>query len=342
MADRVVYACVAILFTLTIIALDWRLSLDIGRVLEGAPLDAAKPWWVALIERGSFIPLTLLALVLMGYHEMRHMLRRMGIRAHWFVSLATIIALTLCPWLSAGGLLGVRPDRMEGFHGTVALLMLGSLWLFIAQVTRERAVQSLVDVCSTFFIMIYLGLLPSFAIYIRSSIYLSPGEGAWLLFSVILVIKASDIGGYLFGTLLGRHKITPNISPSKSIEGTLGGILLSVAVSVGFALASRSVGLWLLPTTGSPISPSPFQLVLSDIVSPLGQIGVSNAAIFGVVMGIVALMGDLFESCLKRAAQVKDSARLIPRVGGILDVTDSLYLGVPVAWLMFSTIWGVI
>ena len=120
----------------------------------------------------------------------------------------------------------------------------------------------------------------------------------------ILVIKLSDIGGYLFGSRWGKHKIAPSISPKKSYEGLVGGVFLSCAGGVAIAH---------------------FLIRESFKGTPLWIIGALCALI-----AVVALLSDLVESALKRKAGVKDSGSTLPGIGGALDLADSLLLATPV------------
>ena len=141
-----------------------------------------------------------------------------------------------------------------------------------------------------------------FPFFLLETVYFRTLGGLPLLFYTICVVKSMDTGGYIFGLssakLLpgGNHKIAPTISPNKSWEGVLGGMLMSVGVSLIFyKFNGGNWGVYIL---------------------------------HGVVLSLLSLAGDLTESSLKRSAGVKDSANWIPGMGGLLDVFDSfLYVG---------------
>jgi CDP-diglyceride synthetase len=120
-------------------------------------------------------------------------------------------------------------------------------------------------------------------------------------FAVIAVSKTSDIGGYVVGTLVGRRRIAPAVSPKKSWEGTIAGVLASFGVA---ALLSREL-------VGPPLF----------------------AGAIGALLAVASLFGDLIESGIKRWAGVKDSATLIPQFGGFLDMLDGILVAAPVAAL---------
>jgi phosphatidate cytidylyltransferase len=140
-----------------------------------------------------------------------------------------------------------------------------------------------------------------------AGVAVSPG-GVLLLMPVLLT-WASDIGAFFVGRAIGRRKLMPAISPSKTVAGAVGGLLASIVVAwLAVRLALRPVA----------------QLAFS----PLGTI------VFGAVISIAAQVGDLFESLLKREAGVKDSSSLIPGHGGVLDRFDSLLFALPTAQLL--------
>ena len=126
-------------------------------------------------------------------------------------------------------------------------------------------------------------------------------RGVGTALAVVAVSKASDIGGYFAGTLLGKRRIAPAVSPKKTWEGTIFGVLLSAGVA----------GLLHGNLVGTPVF----------------------AAVIGLVIGVASLFGDLIESGLKRWADAKDSAYLLPEFGGILDLLDGILVAGPVAVL---------
>lgn len=156
----------------------------------------------------------------------------------------------------------------------------------------------------TVFAVVYLGVLPAFLIQLRWL----PVVGLWAVLATVFVPKVGDIGAYFTGRLLGRHRMTPILSPKKTWEGLAGGLLAAAGTAVGISLAA--------PTMFSR--------------------GQAEAATFGVTIGIVGVIGDLFESLLKRDAQMKDASASIPGFGGALDVIDSVLYAAPVAYLWLT------
>ncbi len=161
---------------------------------------------------------------------------------------------------------------------------------------------------------VYVGLLLSFVVQLR--LFGSNLTGLTALASLIAVVKMGDSGAYTIGRLFGRHKMTPLLSPGKTWEGAAGAVLGAV------------LGAWLvfrLMPTGTASAAPDFRW---------GWI------VYGVVVGIAGLIGDLAESLIKRDAGRKDSSPWMPGFGGVLDVLDSIVFAAPVAWLLW--VWGVV
>jgi phosphatidate cytidylyltransferase len=138
-------------------------------------------------------------------------------------------------------------------------------------------------------------------------------SGALLLMLPMLVTWASDTGAYAVGRMIGRRKLIPKVSPGKTVEGAIGGIVASVLVAWAFG-----------------------DLVLRD----MAQLGFKwfpwGIVVFGVAISIAAQIGDLFESLIKREAGMKDSSRILPGHGGILDRLDSMFFVLPVSFLFMQ------
>jgi phosphatidate cytidylyltransferase len=130
-------------------------------------------------------------------------------------------------------------------------------------------------------------------------------NGAWLLLLAIAIIVLADVGGYIAGNLLGKHKLAPIISPGKTWEGFAGGLLLQLPLIAAL--------LWLLPDTE-----------------------IKNWLILVFPVALYSVLGDLFESMVKRQSGVKDSSQLLPGHGGVLDRIDGIMAGMPLFALLLS------
>jgi phosphatidate cytidylyltransferase len=149
---------------------------------------------------------------------------------------------------------------------------------------------------------IYIGMPLNYFLQIYQQA--GPVRGVeWLLLIVVTVV-ASDVAALLVGTRIGRHPFFPAISPKKTVEGALAGLLFSVPVMVLGGLFVLRLGLW-------------------------------HAAALGLLIGVTAQIGDLVESQMKRLAQVKDSSQLVPGHGGVLDRLDSV-LFPPIAVFLYA------
>jgi len=134
--------------------------------------------------------------------------------------------------------------------------------------------------------------------------------GAWWLLYVMLLVWGADSGAYLFGKLFGKHKLAPKVSPGKTWEGLIGGLVVSALIS------------WLFGRY-APLSVAPVTLLICSVIAALASV-----------------LGDLTESMFKREAGIKDSGHLIPGHGGILDRIDSLTAAIPVFACLLLLVFG--
>ena len=153
--------------------------------------------------------------------------------------------------------------------------------------------------------IIYLGTTLPFIIELRglpdNQEIIDPALGGWLLLLVIITTALSDTGGYFFGRAFGKHKLFETVSPKKTIEGAVGGLLCAVGGC----------------------------FVMQSFVPSMDRLTVVDCFALGVVGTIASIIGDLVESLLKRGYGVKDSGTLIPGHGGVLDRVDALLFSAP-------------
>jgi phosphatidate cytidylyltransferase len=180
-------------------------------------------------------------------------------------------------------------------------IVLMLLFLIIMQFKRRENAGVITDISTTLFGILYICWFFSFLIKIR---YLAGGIG--LLATVIIITKFGDIGAYLVGTRFGKHPLLPRISPKKSIEGAIGGL--------GFGILA------------------------SFVCRPFLNFSYWQLLFVGIILSVLGQIGDLSESLLKRDCNVKDSGNLIPGIGGILDLIDSLLFTAPVFYFYLSII----
>jgi phosphatidate cytidylyltransferase len=200
-------------------------------------------------------------------------------------------------------------------NGILLAVALGTILAILAEMYRyQQPGEVIARLAVSMLAMVYVGVLMSFVVQLRN---LFPDErGLYALVSLIAVVKLSDIGAYTVGRLIGKHKMSPTLSPGKTWEGALGGVLFSCA---GAYVIFR---IWLAPETGS----SPHGLTWGWLM-------------FGIAMAISGMLGDLAESLLKRDAGRKDSSTWMPGFGGVMDLLDSILLAAPVAYLFWAAGW---
>jgi phosphatidate cytidylyltransferase len=208
---------------------------------------------------------------------------------------------------------GANGARLEAL-----LLAVGGILLLVQILFDARAQRPMESAAITLLGLFYVPFLMGF--YIRLAQWDATGPltlsrgGIFLAFYASLVVKFTDVGAYAAGMTFGRHKMFPRISPAKSWEGLAGGLLMSVIFSVGAVLVAHS---WsVVPKT------------------PLTHMRLPVAAGLGLLLGVVGVLGDLVESMFKRSVKAKDSSGVVPGLGGLLDVFDSLLFAPAVLYLL--------
>ena len=218
------------------------------------------------------------------------------------------IMLMVGTFLHFSGKLGIweTPSRVNDFE--TSFLIVFVLGLCVRQFLSRSNTAGIEAISVTLFGLMYVPWLLNFIQKIHFFPF-GPGHrssGAYYVLYFILVTKFSDTGAYLVGSLAGKHKMIPRISPGKTWEGFAGGVLVSTGASVLFAWLAgpRLVGMnWM------------------------------HATILGVLLSVAAVIGDLIESLFKREAGVKDSGARFPGIGGILDLLDSLLFNAPLMYV---------
>jgi phosphatidate cytidylyltransferase len=186
--------------------------------------------------------------------------------------------------------------RFELTRGWELLLItLALLFLIMIQFRRRQNTGVIISLSTTIFGVLYITWFMGFLVKLR---YLDYGAG--LVAGVLLITKVGDVGAYLLGSRFGRHALISRVSPNKTKEGFLGGILFSVFAALGSKF----------------FMPANFSYL--------------HLLILGLFLGILGQLGDLSESLMKRDCAVKDSGAIFPGLGGALDCIDSLLFTAPV------------
>jgi len=217
-----------------------------------------------------------------------------------------VLLAALLPLAVHAHVLGVvRVPLVVGVLAVVAVLG-AAIWL------RGVEGKPLGAAATTVFIALYTGATLSYAYALRYHNYaVGDVAGALVVIFPVVLTWASDTGAYFSGRLIGGRKLIPSVSPGKTVAGAVGALVVTVLVAYAF--------MRYLLTPKAQLAFTPWGLVL-----------------FALTISVVAQIGDLAESLLKREAGVKDSGTLFPGHGGVLDRLDSLFFVLPAAYALYD------
>ncbi len=277
--------------------------------LLGAPLLIGAALWTGGVPSCPIWPfpgwpfaLLALAMVIVGLREFYDGCRAFGLapRDGLGISLGVFLLLLATPLI----------------HDPSAALMLGLTFFILASLTLEIVHphrSPLKSLAPTWMGALYIGWLLPFALRLR---FITPGlvhvpepwsavgEGGWLLLFTLLVTSAVDIGAYFVGKTMGKRKLAPEVSPGKTVEGSVGGVVVAMIVA---ALLANGLGMRL-----------DFTMIAAGLI------------------GVTSQLGDLAKSAIKREIGIKDFGTLIPGHGGVLDRFDSLLFTAPTVYLLIT------
>jgi phosphatidate cytidylyltransferase len=237
-------------------------------------------------------------------HEFYGMTRKMGLRPFHWMGILMGVLMTAVPYY-----LLVYRDASEAVLGIPTVLLVLTLVISCGRVLGERDTTNRVEtVAATVIGVLYIPFMLQFliAILMRET---DSTENLALCLWVVAVSKFCDVGALLTGLAIGRHKMAPSISPKKTWEGAVGGVVISAGVGAAIAHFAADY----LPADMTP----------------------TIAALIAAPLAIITIVSDLIESAIKRRADTKDTGTLIPGIGGAFDLTDSLILTAPVAYFIF-------
>ncbi len=262
----------------------------------------------AFISDGVFI-LLIAVLALAGLIEFYGIAAKRGMVNFKWCGLVGGLLLMVGTFLQLNGKLGINnsPARVNDFE--TSFLILFVLGLCVRQFVSKTNAAGLTAIATTLFGLMYVPWLLNFIqkiSFFPFPVGSSVDAGKYFLLYFILVTKFSDMGAYAVGSLIGKHKMIPRISPAKTWEGFFGAIVVSTGASIAFVhfFGAKMVGMNYL-----------------------------HATMLGIILSVAAVIGDLIESLFKREAGVKDSGKLFPGIGGILDLLDSLLFNAPLMYL---------
>lgn len=252
------------------------------------------PLFLGLTWLGG-IAFNVFLLVILGFagFEYSRMLKNSGYKVSFPLTIAVIMTLVLLRVFTTAWL--------EPLAWTAILFFLGGFSFWQYEHGDDKAFISLgLQVFGVFFI----GVLGAYGISLNQS---QPHGNLWLLVTIALVWLV-DSGAYFIGSRFGKRKILPKLSPKKTLEGLIGGILVGLisGVLIGWTLRK-----------------------------PLPELGLLNGAGLGLILGPVAFFGDTLLSLIKRSLAVKDTGSLIPGHGGVLDRLDSMLWAMAAGYFFF-------
>jgi phosphatidate cytidylyltransferase len=251
----------------------------------------------------------IMGIVLLGLREFYRLIEDKGAQPLVGFGLAAGVAIPVVAYVG------------NEYHATI-LMTATLLAVMVAQVGKAQITEALASISGTFFGVFYVGWLLSHAVVLRqfhevvaakwgptAAAGISPDAGVFYMLFTLSSVVMCDVGAYFGGRAWGRRKLAPQISPSKTVEGALSGVGLGICSG----LVAKGV----------------FDLAWPSLSREFSWLA---ALFFGLVLSIVGIIGDLVESLLKRDARVKDTGRLLPGMGGVLDRIDSNLLAIPVMY----------
>jgi phosphatidate cytidylyltransferase len=216
--------------------------------------------------------------------------------------------------LLLGGLITVAPWLEARYHWPSYHLIAIATAVFSVRLLGERTPEHRVDsLASTIFGLIYISYMLSYFVRIVVPLpgdTVSPNGRLLLCLWLIATSKFTDMGGLLTGMAIGKHKMSPQISPKKTWEGFIGGIIASMGIAALIAWRAHAY----LPPHMTPLM----------------------CALAAIPIALLSVVGDLVESVIKRRADIKDSGSILPGQGGFFDTSDSLILVAPAGFLFFG------
>ena len=242
--------------------------------------------------------ITVMGLTVGGLYEFFYMIKKKGIPIYSYTGIFIGILIPASIY--------TRFELTRNWE--LLFIVLAFLLILFLQFARQDNSNAIVGISTTLFGVLYVSWFLSFLIKIR---FLLPGiEGVKLLAFILLVTKAGDIGALLIGSWKGKHPLLPRVSPNKTIEGFLGGFVFSIITA----------------------------LCLKSFLPDVPQFSYLHVALMGAFFCGLGQIGDLSESLMKRDCNVKDSGRLFPGLGGVLDIIDSVLFATPAFYLYMSAV----
>lgn len=259
---------------------------------------------VLLVVLAPFTPIFCIGMSVLAVMASFELLRVFGIHNDWHISAPSYLLAAALPFAAY---FVTDETRVKFILIEAAIIFIYLVYLLGAAVFSHKKIK-FVLVAAVFMALVYV--IVSFT---SLSLLMYVNKGLFYFGVIIISSWGCDAGAYFIGCKFGKHKLIPDVSPNKSVEGAIGGVLVSIVLNVLYGF----------------------------VVSSLGGAKVEylSLALLGLVLSIVAMVGDLIASLIKREYGIKDYSNLLPGHGGIVDRFDSVF---PIATflLMMSAVWA--
>jgi len=281
-------------------------AADPSLLLRVVSATVFLPLLVLMAKVGGVLYLGFTVLfVALALREFYAMMVTKGLKPHWKSGFLASLLFTV------GIFVRLRTHRTEEWHlaGLLTVLLIAML---LAELRRGASKQTLVNTSSTLLGVLYIGWLGSHVGALRElpwTLHQPYAVGMSYALLPFFLAWTCDTAAYAVGRLWGKHRLAPRVSPQKSVEGAIGGFVVTTAAGLG----ARA---WFAP-----------------------YLSVPDALALGALTGVFAQLGDLVESLLKRDAEAKESSSLIPGHGGVLDRFDSVLFTAPLVY--YFLVWEV-
>ena len=276
-------------------------GLSLGALFLGGAIVLPQIWvWVIIVVVST-----------LGQLEFYILANKAGIPVYRVWGVVCGMAMISATYFTAGPL----PEQIAQSYKWESIVLLASFMIIFArQFYQKDTAKSIEIIGATLLGILYVPFLLNFATRLAfawtgtQNAFRMSETGRLLILYLLIVVKITDVGAFFVGSAIGKHKLIPRVSPGKTWEGLIGGLAAAVVASCSFCYIVEG-------NFGDKI-----------------HMEMTDAAILGLVLGLSGVVGDLFESVLKRSADKKESGKTIPGMGGVLDVIDSLLFGAPVLY----------
>lgn len=264
----------------------------------------------ALFTEKLFSDITFLVVILLiagfGLQEFYELCEKRNLVTFRIWGMLAAYGMMVSSWVYLSGYFVARRSPAQANSFETSILIIFVLGLCVRQFLSRSNTMGILAISTTLFGLMYVPWLLNFFQKINYYPFQNAKSGHFYLLYFIAITKFSDLGAYAVGSLIGKHKMIPRISPGKTWEGFGGAIVTSTLLSLLFAYYGQKY---------------------------LQGMTYLHAIILGILLSASAVVGDLIESLFKREAGVKDSGRFFPGIGGMLDLMDSLLFNAPLMYL---------